>query len=69
MASLVDEAHCIKLAGMDCLIGILVGFSHLVHAMGELPASGDAGEHNIAVVGEERLGEPVAFARLARNAS
>ena len=67
VAGLVDEAHGEQRAGVDGAVGVLVRFAHLVHLVGKAPARRHVGKHHVAVEGEERIGELIAFARLARN--
>ncbi len=67
VAGFVDKAHGEQRAGMDCEVGILVRFPYLVHLVSEPAATGHIGKHDVAVEGEERVGELIAFTRLARN--
>ena len=67
VAGFVDQAHGEQGAGMDGEVGILVRFPYLVHLVRKAAARGHIGKHHVAVEREERVGELVAFPRLARN--
>ena len=63
----VDEAHGIKLAGVDCELGMLFGVAHLVHALGKVAAGRHIGEDDIASTGKERRLEGIPLPRFLRN--
>ena len=67
VAGFVDEAHGVKLAGVDGAVGVALGVTHLVHAVGKLAAGSHVREDDVTRIGEEGLGELVAIARVPRN--
>ena len=64
MAGLIDQSHCIKLAGMNHLLGMLFNVANLVDAMRKFAAGGNIGKNHVSCVGKQRLREPVPFTRL-----
>ena len=67
MAGLVNEAHGVKLPGMDCAVGMMFDVADLIHAVRELAARSHIGKYHVARIGEERLSELIALARIPRN--
>ena len=67
MQDLVDEAHGVKLAGLDRPLGMPAGVAHLVHAQREPPGRSQVGDDDVAAEPEPGGVERVALARRPRD--
>jgi len=67
VAGLVNQPHGKELACVNCALGMLVDFAHLVHPVSKLAARSHAGKDDVSRVGKKRLGKPIPFTRLSRN--
>ncbi len=67
VAGLVDQAHRVERPGMNGQLGMLFNVAHLVHAMRKLAARRHVGKNDVPVIGEEGLGELIAFPGIPRN--
>jgi hypothetical protein len=52
---------------MDDAVGMIFDIADLIHAVREVAARRHIGKDNIARIGEERLSELIALARIPRN--
>ena len=64
VTGLVDQAHRVKLPGMNRPLRMLLHVANRVHAVRELAAGGKIGENNIPRIGKQRLRELVPLTRI-----
>ena len=63
VASLVDQAHGVKFAGMNRQFGEFFHLANLVHAVRKFAAGGQIGKNDVPCEGKQQFGELVAFTR------